>query len=217
MHQYPDCTNCAFYNKQAKHHRHCGKHSFVMPLIDWQMICADWQTKLPHLQVQLPFTPERQMLYYYSMARGFIVQPLVAFTQLNNVVISVSLRRDEAYGWVIYPRRQTHFFPPPQELVNVVIDGRTCKFQVVNEERNLATEIIPTEDGWDEQFHSRQIFMLYSVESPTLLYDWLKTIMDIDAYIANTLSPSVFAFLEIAGNDVDYALFPDLLFYEQYL
>lgn len=216
MTKHPDCLNCVFYKKQAKNHHHCSKHDFVMPSIDWQVVCADWQGQ-PDNPNRLPFKPEAGGLYYYSWTRGLMVQPLVAFHELNDVLISVSLRQDEKYGWVIFPRKQTHYFPPPQELVNVVIDGRVCKFQVVNEERNLAAEIIPTEDGWDEQYHSRQIFMLYSVESPTLIYDWLKTVMNIDAYIADTIAPSVFAFLEVAGNDVDYALFPDLLVYQQYL
>lgn len=214
---YPDCSHCVFYNKTAKQHRHCQKHAFVMPTVDWHTICADWSGIAEDVQ-ELPFEPESNHLYYYSLGQGqLFYESLGHFNILNNMLISVSLRYDEQYGWVIFPRRQTQFFPAPQALVNVTIGGRRCKFQVVNDERNLATEIIPTEEGWSEQHHSRQIFMLYSVESPTLIYDWLRTIINVDKYIEDTIAPSVFAFLEIAGNDLDYALYADLLVYHKYL
>jgi len=216
MADHPECQNCDFYRLRAEGGQHCAKHQFVMPSADWQTICRDWQ----HDNQPIDFEGmEPGMLYYYSWGSGdILIAPMGHFSQLQHPLISVSIRKDKQLGWVIYPRKQTIFFPEPDEMVTVYVGDRKSKFQVVNTERTLAKEMIPCEDGgWETQYHTQRVFMLHSLESPDLLYNWTQSFMDFDAYITDSFSPSLFAFIEVIHQGREYILHPDLLTYEKYI
>lgn len=217
MSDHPECQNCDFFRKRddASDDAVCMKHNFVMPRIDWQTICKDWQTNNETVSFQ---DMEEEMLYYYSYGSGdILIAPLAHFRQLQFPLISVSVRQDKSLGWVIYPRKQNQFFPAPDSLVTVYVGERKSKFQIVNMERNLAVEMVPRSHGWEKQVHTQQVFMLGSLESPNLLYDWSQSFMDFDAFIDDSFSPSLFAFLEVLDHTGEYVLHPDLLTYEKYV
>lgn len=213
---HPACENCDHYRKPDGDHEHtCQKHTFVMPYLDWHTLCRDWQhQQQTHESVKLL---SRQRLYYYSYDAGLQAE-VGHFQELTYRRLSVSVRQDRDLGWVIFPRSYQRFFPAPDTFVNVLVGDRLRKFQVVNAERNIAVEMIPRRDGeWDVQYHTQQVFMLYSVESPDLLYDWMQTFMDVDAYIRQSFHPSLFAFVDVMQQTGEYTLRPDMLVYQQYL
>jgi hypothetical protein len=212
----PQCENCDFYNHNARDNFKCSKHRFVMPLVDWQIVCRDWMYQGEGVDFS---GLQKEALHYYSEASGELIHaPLKDFKSLKRMMLSVRLRRDEEFGWIISVGKQSQFFPAPGNVVTINISRRKCKFQVVNTERNLAVEMIPNEDGtWQTNYHTQRAFMLYSIESPQLLHDWLNAFMDVDELIKNSFVPSVFAFLEVVGNYNDYHLYADSLVYGKYM
>jgi hypothetical protein len=187
-----------------------------MPLIDWHILCRDWQ----HDQRQIDREDmQAGVLYYYSSATGQLrLSEVGPFTQLQRLVISVSVRHDDELGWVIVPRHYHIYFPPPDSLINVRVGERKSKFQVVNSERKIAMEMIPAENGqWEAQSHMQQVYMLTSMESPDLLYDWLNSFMDVEAFLAQSFAPSLVALVEILRQGSEYALHADTLAYQKFL
>jgi hypothetical protein len=135
----------------------------------------------------------------------------------------VSIRRDLELGWIIYPRKQYEYFPEPGKWVTIRVGERKSKFEVANEERKLAIELIPNEaneedNKWEKQHHMQQVFMLHSVESPDLLYEWYNDLIDIEAFAkSNAVSASLHAFLQIEEAGSEYRLMADLLNYQNYV
>lgn len=213
---YPQCENCDFYDHVTESAYKCRRHRFVMPDVDWQIVCRDWA----HGGEGVDFSAlEPDTLHYYSAASGDIVHaPLRPFADLQRMLVSVRLRRDKEYGWVIYiGTNSNHHFPAPGARVNVLISRRRCKFQIANPQRELAKEMIPADGTWQEVHHTQHSFMLYSTEHHQLIYSWLNSFMEIDRYIESSFVPSVFAFVEVMGNNEDYILYADSLAYRQYL
>jgi hypothetical protein len=137
---------------------------------------------------------------------------------IQSLLISVSVRRDEQHGWIIFPRQYRHYFPEPDTRLIVIVGERKSAFQVINAERRLAAEMIPVGRGnWESHYHTQYVFMLYSLESPDLLYDWLNTIIDVDRMVADSIAPSFFAFMEVRNRNREYVLHADLLAYSDYL
>lgn len=186
-----------------------------MPNIDWNMLCKDWQHQGQGIELN---QVEPKTLYYYSYGSGDIrIAPIQRFDYLRHMLVSVSIRFDEEYGWIIFPRNYHSYFPAPDTMVTVYIGQRKSKFVTINAERKLAVEMIPMADGeWEKQFHMQQVFMLYSMESPDLLVDWLDQIVDVAGVIRDSLAPSIFAFMEIRRNG-EYILHPDLLSYQKHI
>jgi|GEM_PF-1915998 len=215
--QYPECQNCRFFDADAVNsERRCKQHDFVMPRIDWQIVCTDWQ----HDQETLKNSPlEPGTLYYYSYASGnTLYAPIAPMSRLQSLLISVSVRQDNEYGWIIFPRQYQIYFPPPDSRLTLVVDNRRCAFQVATQERRLAAEMVPTGKGkWEAFYHMQQVYMLYSLESPDLLFEWLNSFMDVEAALADSLAPSLPAFIEIRNRNREYVLHADLLNYGKYL
>ncbi|QPC84375.1 hypothetical protein G4Y79_08370 [Phototrophicus methaneseepsis] len=213
----PDCSNCDFF-KHGDHftERRCAKYDFVMPRVDWQILCNDWQHEGQNVNFSFE---EDETLYYYSAGSGEIIYaPISPLQELQSLLISVSVRRDEEYGWIIFPRQYRHYFPEPDTRVVVVVGDRKCAFQVTNAERRLAAEMIPSGGGkWETHYHTQSVFMLYSLESPDLLYDWLDSFMNLERMIDASIAPSVFAFMEVRNRNREYILHADLLTYNNYL
>jgi hypothetical protein len=209
----PSCENCDFFRRMSDEERLCNRHDFVMPRVDWQILCQDWQ----HKGSQVDWTDLKPgTLYYYSSSAGMRAE-IGQFKNLQRIIFSVSIRQDEAMGWVIFPRRYYNYFPAPDRMVTILIGERRCKFQVVNVERNVATEMIPRDEGqWDTQTHTQQVLLLTSLESPDLLRDWLSSIMNVGAYIEDSFAPSLFAFIEVKRPFAEYALHADMLAYQKY-
>ena len=212
----PDCSNCKFYKDEDTYtERRCAKHDFVMPRLDWQIVCKDWERDGERLDVEM----DEGILYYYSGGSGEMVYaPIGPFEDVQSILVSVSVRRDEDHGWIIFPRQYRHYFPEPDTRLVVVVGQRKCAFQVINAERRLAAEMIPSDSGnWETHYHTQHVFMLYSLESPDLLYDWLDSVIDIERMIADSLAPSIFAFVEVRKRNQEYVLHADLLAYGDYL
>lgn len=213
---YPQCENCDFYDQVAAHHQRCRKHGFVMPEVNWQIVCRDWAAGGESVDFS---ALEAGTLHYYAAGSDDITHaPLRKFVDLKRMILSVRLRHDNEYGWVIYVGSSlSQFFPTPGTHVNVVISRRNCKFQITNPQRTMATEMIAQRGMWQEVQHTQQSFMLYSTEHHELIYSWLNSFMRVDEYIENSFVPSLFAFIEVIGNDTDYVLYADTLAYRQFL
>ncbi len=213
---FPQCENCDFFNAAGTLHERCRRHRFIMPEVNWQIVCRDWMTGGETVDFSA-LQPET--LHYYAAGSDAIKHaPLRRFADLNRMLISVRLRQDSQYGWVIYVgSNRSHYFPAPSEDVNVLISRRNCKFQIANPPREMAREMIFQRGEWREVQHKQTSFMLYSREHPQLIYSWLCSFMDIEAYIAKSFAPNIFAFLEVVGNNTDYVLYADTLVYHPYL
>ncbi|XWX04189.1 hypothetical protein VZO05_01280 [Aggregatilineales bacterium SYSU G02658] len=213
---FPQCENCDFFNAAGTLYERCRRHRFIMPEVNWQIVCRDWMTGGETVDFSA-LQPET--LHYYAAGSDAVKHaPLRRFADLNRMLISVRLRQDEQYGWVIYVGgERSHYFPAPGEDVNVLISRRNCKFQIANPPRHLATEMIAQKGAWREVTHKKQAFMLYSREHHQLIYSWLRSFMDIEAYVAKSFAPNIFAFLEVVGNNTDYVLYADTLVYHPYL
>ncbi len=213
---YPQCENCDFYDRVTESAQRCRKHKFTMPEVEWQIVCRDWI----HGGEQADFgSLEANTLHYYAAGSEDITHaPLRRFSDLKNTMVSVRLRRDKEYGWVIYlGAHSSRHFPSPGTHVNVMISRRSCKFQIANPLREMAKEMIPQHGSWQEVRHTQQSFMLFSMEHHQLVYSWLNSFMDIDRYIEESFVPSVFAFMEVGGKNSEYTLYADTLAYRQYL
>ena len=213
---FPQCENCDFFNAQGAPHERCRRHQFVMPNVDWQIICRDWATEGETVDFS---ALQPGTLYYYAAGSDAVKHaPLRPFADLKRMLISVRVRQDEQYGWVIYVGdRSSHHFPSPGADVNVRISRRNCKFRIANPSRDLAAEMILQQGEWRAMIHQKPAFMLYSCEHRELLYSWLCSFMDMEAYSKNSFVPNIFAFLEVVGNNTDYLLYADALIYQQYL
>jgi hypothetical protein len=213
---FPQCENCDFFNAEGAPHARCRRHQFVMPEVSWQVVCRDWVTggETVDFSALQPDT-----LHYYAAGSNAVKHaPLRRFADLQRMLISVRVRQDEQYGWVIYVSdSRSHYFPSPGQDVNVRISRRSCKFRIANPPRNLATELIPQQGTWREVVYQKPVFMLYSCEHRELLYSWLCSFMDMGAYAKDSFAPNIFAFLEVVGNNTDYILYADTLIYHQYL
>jgi hypothetical protein len=209
----PQCENCMFYRKE---NNSCAKHRIFFPMIEWQMLCKDWANEGDLFDFSML---DEGGLYYYSASQEDVIfQPLRSFEALEKPLIGVRIRRDEEYGWVIYVGKNNQFLPAPNGYVTVKVNERKSKFTVVNAERNLAIEMITGNIGdWKMIYHKQQAYMLRSMESDSLLFDWMDTFIDVNAYVANSFVPSFLAFLEVDDSEQNlYTLSPDLLVYEAY-
>ena len=213
----PDCSNCHFFMAHEDE-RQCRKHDFIMPQVGWQVICQDWQHEdcdtLPNFPMQ------SDILYYYSESKDELRHSeLGAFWELQTPLLSVSIREDDQYGWIIFPRNNKHYFPRPDSLVTVMIDGRPCKFQTLLGERGFVKEhhLVKDSNGaMIQSLHTRPVFMLASLESPDLLRDWLDQVMDFKAYEEESFIPNIHALVEVVETDESYIMHADLLAYRQY-
>lgn len=215
MADYPQCENCQFFTGPRADGRQCQKHQFVMPSIDWQMVCKDWRNDRKRLRLSL----SEQTLYYYSYGSGQIRKaPIAHFDQLQNPLVSVTLRRDEELGWVIYPRQYIHYFPRAGESFSVFIGEQAYRFHSVHEARNVAAAMTAMGDNvWEMNYHEQYIYMLYHDADPNLLYRWANQMLDFDAYMRDCFVPNLFAFVEVIRQGAQYALHPDLLAYQAYI
>lgn len=214
MGHHPECENCHFFIRDSKTGiTGCDRHQVILPQIDWPLICKDWYLEGETFDLDL----EESILYYYSFGTGELVGlPLLPFDKLKNFILSVSIRRDKEYGWVISPRSNLQYFPPPSEFITVLVGNRRCKFEVVSEQRNSALELFPTDEGWQAETHSRNITYLASLESPTLLEEWLNEFIDLKQLEADSLAPNILAFIEVVDEYKDYVLHADMLKYRKY-
>lgn len=212
----PECENCDFFKRSASGRRLCSKHAFLMPLVDWHILCKDWLHEGKGLDMR---SLKPDTLYYYSSASGKAVRAEIApFEQLQRLVLSASVRHDDEMGWVIVPRHYHAYFPPPETLITVRVGDRKSKFHAVNSERKIAVEMIPVDEGeWETQHHTGQVYMLASMESPDLLYDWMNSFMDIDACLTESFARSLVTFVEVIREGAEYALHPDVMPYQKYL
>lgn len=211
---HPECSNCDFFIQNSQTDRKCRKHDFVMPKVDWSVLCKDWQ----HQRKSVDFLkmPDNE-LYYYTYAQGLQSAFLGKFANLQNMIMSVSIRHDSDLGWVVFPRRYQNYFPPPDDLLTIMLNHRQSRFRVTNTERNLAVEMFPNEAGeWEAHYHTQQVFMMYSLESPNILRDWLEAYIDFDRYLQESAIPSFHAFAEVVEQETEYILHPDLLAYGDY-
>lgn len=216
MSDYPECENCAFFRMHETYaERKCTRHDIVLPRIDWQMICVDWQNGEHRIDAG---HLEPGILYYYSYGTGDIIDSRLAdFGRLRNMLISVTVRQDKELGWVIYPRNHRRYFPAAGKMLTVMVGDRKSKFYAVDAERTLVSKMMPGEAGWETVYHNKSVYMLHSLESSELLYHWFSSFMDCDRYIDESFAPNLFAFMEIVEQDRMYALHPDLLLYNKYL
>lgn len=213
----PHCGNCDFYVKKHNGEGDCTRYDFVMPTIGWYTICSKWQSQ--GQSIDLSDLKDRKLYYYSQAQQQVLYAELAGFQELRHKVISVSIRQDAEHGWVIYPRKQYRYFPNTGQFINILVGERNSKFEVINEERKLAFELIPIQkQAWERQDHLQYVFMLASVESPELLYDWYNHFIDVDVYAkTETVSPSLHAFLVINEQDGEYRLLADLLNYQKYM
>lgn len=215
---YPECKNCDFFRRNDVGQPECGKHQVKLPMLDWQIFCRDWQIDNESIDLT---NVNPDILYYYSYASGNIIDAEFSpFTELTKPVFSVSIRNDDEHGWVIAPRQHYGFFPSPGEHINVDIENRTTKFQVVTVERAIANAYLVQDTGnWDSRTHIQQIIYLVNLESQTLLYDWMNTYLDLDQ-IAKKHSlglPSMMAFMRVDTPNQTYTLNIDLLAHQNFL
>jgi hypothetical protein len=212
----PECENCDFFKRTASGRRLCAKHTFLMPLVDWQILCKDWRHEGKSIDLR-GLKPDT--LYYYSSASGKTVRAEIAsFEQLQRLVLSASVRHDNDLGWVIVPRHYQAYFPAAETLITVRVGDRKSKFHAVNSERKIAVEMIPVDEGeWETSHHTGQVYMLASMESPDLLYDWMNSFMDLEAFLAQSFAPSLVTFVEVIREGSEYAIHADILPYQQYL
>jgi hypothetical protein len=208
-----ECDTCMFLTHNQLGERVCGKHRVRLPALDWSIVCSDWAAEGG---VMTMTDLEAGVLYYYSSAQD-VRAPFATFLLLANVILNARIREDETHGWVIYPRQDSLYCPPDGALVTIVVDGRKCRFQARKTAREIASELVPAPDGWGRQRHVRQAYQLVSLESPTLLADWLDTLVDLPRLMADSLAPSVFVFCEVLDQGALYQLHADLLTYEAYL
>lgn len=216
----PACRNCRFVSMDDPEGPRCRKHRFIMPRIDWHIVCADYEGD-QGLE-QLPRLEAGQLYYYSGEGPALRCLALSPFADLKNPLASVVLREDREFGWVLYPRSSRDYFPAPSTFVTVLLDQRPGKFQVVSIERSLAMELVPMDAGrWEGQAHLRYVLMLRCMESPTLLREWLEKHIDLAAYMddhSNQRFPAnLFAFAEVIQPGARYALHPDWLVYEKYV
>jgi hypothetical protein len=213
---HPECETCQFFRRRSEVEAACNRHHFVIPRVEWPTLCRDWQQgtqRLTHPEMRA------KALYYYTVSSGQWTQlELAPFSRLRNALFSVLLRFDEEMGWVIVPRQNQMFFPAANSEVTVMASQRPCKFQILHAERRIAAEMIPLKGGqWQRQYHMQQVFMLASLESSNLLYDWMNTYMDVEACLRNRFAPSLFAFMEVQTPNQTYTLYPDVLAYQDFL
>lgn len=214
MNPYPQCENCDFFKHEEQSARKCAKHNFVMPALDWQVVCKDWQ----HARQGVDFDQfEPKTLYYYSYGLGDVIFSVFQrFEALKKPYLTVILRQDEEFGWVIYPRNRNIFFPAPNAYIAVQIGESRRKFQVVKAERRIAYEPMPKGVDMTIIDHAREFLMLKSIESPTLIYDWLNQFLDLPRLLSDHAMPSLLAFLEVTEAGQEYVLYADMLMYGKY-
>lgn len=214
MPEYADCETCIFYQRMSERDGRCAKHPFVMPRLDWQTVCASYVGDgQPH-----PQSMDVRTLYYFGLNDDFYhFAPLAPFTQLRATLISVNVRRDHELGWIIYPRKHLRYFPAPDSVVSVTLNGQTFSFQTYNLPRVVAREILSSEDDAPETMeHVQMLFMVGCPQYPDLLYEWMNLYYDTDRLFARAIAPSLMAFLEVIGMG-QYVLHPDSLLYGDYL
>jgi hypothetical protein len=213
---HPECETCQFFRRRSDTESSCARHHFVIPRVEWSTICRDWQKgeqKLTNPAMRA------KALYYYTLSSGHQSQlELAPFSRLKNPLFSVLLRFDEDLGWVIVPRQNQIFFPEADTRVTVIASQRPCVFEILHAQRRIAAEMIPLKGGqWQRQYHLQQVFMLASMDSPHLLYEWMNSYMDVEACLQNRFAPSLFAFMEVQSPNQTYALYPDVLAYQDFL
>lgn len=213
---HPECETCQFFRRRNETEAVCNRHRVILPRVEWPTLCRDWQQgeqKLTHP------TMRAKALYYYTLTADTRTQlELAPFSRLKNPLFSVLLRFDEELGWVIVPRQNQVFFPAADSQVTVMASQKPSTFQILHAERRIAAEMIPLKSGsWQRQYHIQQVFMLASLESPHMLYDWMNSYMDVEACLRNRFAPSLFAFMEIQTPNQMYALYPDVLAYQDFL
>lgn len=215
---HPECETCQFFRRRHETESVCTRHRFIIPRVEWPTLCKDWQQGEQTLPAATP-AMRAKALYYYTVSSGHWTQlELAPFGRLRNPLFSVMLRFDEELGWVIVPRQNQIFFPAADSQVTVIASQRPCTFQILHAERRIAAEMIPIKGGtWQRQYHMQQVFMLASQESPHLLYDWMNSYMDVEACLEKRFAPSLFAFMEVQTPRQTYALYPDVLAYQDFL
>lgn len=210
----PYCENCKFFRVGKQQEPRCGKHSFVMPRIDWLTLCQQWQG-----DAQPPSNEglASDTLYYYSQASDAML-PLAPFAYLQRPLFSVGIREDSEMGWVMLPRLHSDNFPAHDSEILFFIGEQPFTFYVKLAERKIALERFPTgKNTHGAQYYTQQVTMLYSSQMPTLLQEWLNSLMDIGAYLRDGLVPNFFAFVEVITPGKEYALHADLLVYQKYV
>lgn len=211
-----ECETCQFFRRVSETDSACTRHRVTLPRVDWPTVCADWQQGEQRLASA---GMRAKALYYFTQHDGQRSQlELVPFARLKQPLFSVLLRFDEELGWVIVPRQNHIFFPAAESQITIQAGQRPCAFHIMHAERRIAAEMIPLDGGrWQRQYHMQQVFMLASLESPHLLYDWLNTFMDVEACLREKFAPSLFAFMEVRTANQVYALHPDVLAYQDFL
>jgi len=213
---HPECETCQFFRRRRETESICTRHRFVIPRVDWPTLCRDWQQDEQRLTNP---AMKAKTLYYYTLSAARQSQLVLApFSRLKNSLFSVMLRFDEELGWVIVPRQNQIFFPDADNKVTVIASQRPCVFEIMHAERRIAAEMIPLKSGqWQRQYHMQQVFMLASLDSPHLLYEWMNSYMDVEACLQNRFAPSMFAFMEVQTPNQTYTLYPDVLAYQDFL
>ncbi len=211
---HPECETCQFFRRSSETESVCARHRFIIPRVEWPTFCRDWQQG----EQRLPKSKMRATaLYYYTLSSNTQLE-LAPFSRLHSPLFSVILRFDEEMGWVIVPRQNQVFFPDADSQVTVIASQRSCPFQILHAERRIAAEMIPLTGGrWQRQYHLQQVFMLASMESPHLLYDWMNSYMDVAACLEKRFAPSLFAFMQVDTPKQTYTLYPDVLAYQDFV
>ena len=231
MSDLASCRNCYFYSDVTDQEQKCRRHDFVMPQIGWSTFCRDWSA---HEEGDTPFFTsiyQEDMLYYYTYNERSDVLLQAEFAPLSflqTMVLSVSIREDFElrtagginHEWVIDTRRNYTYFPGPQYPFNIMLGDHYYKFEIVSIDRNMTLEMTSQPGGWEQLRHVQPVFVLRSLESPSLLRDWLHSQLDVPRFreqVSRNQPLSVLCFLQILHYQTNYRLALDELTYGPYL
>ena len=236
----PQCYNCQFVTHRQDR-RSCKLHDFVMPDIDTEIICRDFQLAeelqgdsvhfgyVPRFMHSQEFRTLEPGSLYYSFDR---YGKFGAFRNLQRLIIDGDVYNDEELGWVIYLRHnrtQYPFLPEPKTRFRVLLNGDTYDFEIADLERRRLMGGRREEDGrWINNWQTVTTRIVYCPSKPNVLYDWLDHYFDARTLVEHLTDPSktrfpeieselwISCFVEIIEEKTVYRLRPDSLYHSEH-
>lgn len=176
-----DCWNCRFVITTGDR-KECSKHSFIIPKLNQEKLCADWQSNKDHSTHHFR-NLLHGILYYYSYASNQPPAPLDQFEYFKKQIeyISLTLVYDTEFGWSIYCVNENKGIQyDVQETVTLILDGSRLSFEVAEATR-LFYGLSEQNDGrgWSKGIQK----IIYYPSDPVILYKWLNKQFDVEAIL----------------------------------
>jgi hypothetical protein len=128
------CQNCNSFNSKRPDRRFCERHNFVMPIVSYYVICANWQSQGKSQENKFVARLEKGFLYAWDPYLRPSPQKLDRFEAIQDLFIDldVTVIENPEHGFLIYLPQRKDAFPEPGETISISIDLVPVEFLIRN-------------------------------------------------------------------------------------